>query len=457
MNFFNRNQFDEEEAWRIEQEEQQANQEARMDKMSKRFDMRFNQKKSFVAQYAETRYWVGILSWIPQIVSVVAAFKGARVLLEWVPIPYFDYIVGAAALVGLEIAKRHWSDKFWDRFFGTKRIHLGAFSVNFSLFVISLLFSAYGFYFLVADNSKEAKLMGTSGDPEAVAIQDQLKQSKADLAAMIDDKSNYNHEGKFFYKLIPAKVAKEKEIAELTTTLREKHGIYNIQNTQIIQEWGIRTGFQKHIGISITIVAELIFELMMAFCSFYDFRRWLIERRILERKKAGGRQASPASAGQQQGNHAAPPHQGGQLPNGIPFPANAATLAPTPSAQLGDSPGPQPDTQPPPPPNIPGDSPYAPSGRTVVDPFGGRLRRPAVATSSYPVATEEPALPDVRAEMLVQALKSANSNIAAWNAKPDGKAKARNIQKYQAIYDEAASDLAQMGVSVEDVLKKRSA
>jgi len=141
MNFFDRNQFDEEEAWRIEQEEAQAQHEKKMEEMNQRFDARFNQRKSFIAQYSDTRYWVGWLSWIPQIISAIAAFKGARVLIEWVPIPYFEYIVGITVLVGLELLKRHWSDKFWDKLFGTKRIHFGAGGVNFSLFLVSLFLS----------------------------------------------------------------------------------------------------------------------------------------------------------------------------------------------------------------------------------------------------------------------------------------------------------------------------
>lgn len=452
MNFFNKNQFNEEEAWKIEQEEQAAAQEARMNKMSERFDARFNQKKSFLAQYADTRYWVGILSWIPQIISVVAAFKGARVLVEWVPIPYFDYLVAGATLVALEVAKRHWSDKFWDRFFGTKRVHFGAASVNFSLFIISVVLSAYGFFFLVSDNSQEAKLMGVSGDPEAVAVQDQLKQSKAELQAMIDDRSNYNHEGRFFYKLIPAKVAKEKEIAELTTLLREKHGIYNIQNEQIIQSWGIRTDFQKYAGISIAIAMEIIFEIMMAFCSFYDFRRWVIERRLMENKRAG--KPAAAGGGYQPGMNGSAPAGGAPALAGV----NAAT-SPTPSWQIGNDPGPQPGS----PQGAGGlpfefeDAPFSPpSGRTVVNPFGGILSRP-VATSSYPVATEEPEGIDVRAEMLIQAIRNANSNLAAWNTKPDSATRRRNLAKYEAIYQEAAAELAERGVNVADILKKRTA
>lgn len=450
MNFFNRNQFDEEEAWRIEQEEQAVAQEAKMQQMSARFDMRFNQKKSFISQYADTRYWVGILSWIPQIISAVAAFKGARVLIEWVPIPYFDYVVGIAVLVGLELAKRHWSDKFWDRFFGTKRIHAGAFSVNFTLLAISLFFSAFGFYFLVSDNSQEAKLMGTSGDPEAVAIQDQLHQAKGDLQAMIDDKSNYNSEGLFYYKLMPAKVAKEKQIAELTTTLREKHGIYDIANKEIVKEWTIRKNFKSNTGIVITIICEFIFEIMMAFCSFYDFKRWLIERRIFEKKRAGRAAGAIAgSNGSYQANGATPP-------NGAAAGAHASAST-TPSGQLWQDDGPQPSNLPP---AIAGDCTYPPSERTVVDPFLGAARNPSsyrVATSSYSVATGENGLPNIRAEIFIQALKNANSNISSWNSKQDRPAKTRNLNRYTAIYNEAAAELAAIGINVDDVLKKRTA
>jgi len=428
MSFFNQNQFDEEEAWRIEREEQAAVQEQRLEKMSARFDQRFNNRKSFISRHQDTRQWVGWMSWIPQIISAIAAFKGARVLIEWVPIPYFDYIVGIAVLIGLEIAKRHWSDKFWDRFFATKRIHLGAFSVNAALFIISLFFSAYGFYFLVSDNSQEAKLMGTAGDPEAVALQDQLRTSKSELQAMIDDKSNYNHEGKFYYKMIPAKVAKEEQIAELTTTLREKHGIYNIANTAILSEWTIRKNFKSYTGITITIIAEIIFELMMAFCSFYDFRRWLIERRIMEKRKSKGHPL-PEDA------------KGKHFTNGKPV----ATYE-TGQHLVEESTLPQAEVATPPP---------EVEERTRVRPFRGALEKP-VATGSYPIATSETGTIDVRADMLIQALRNANSNLTSWDKKTDGAAKERNLARYQAIYDEAARELETHGIQVGDVLKKRT-
>ena len=271
------NQFDEEEAFRIEQEAIQAEKDRKLDKMSNRFESRFNRQQSTVSRHAENRYWVGILSYLPQLLSVIVAFKGARVLMEWVPVPYLDWVMAVIMLVILEVVKRKYSDKFWDQWFATSRINFGAASINFTALIISVILSGFGVWFLIGDNSQEAKTMGLSGDPEAVALQDQIKQLEANIA---EHRSNKNEKGVIYWPSQQSIAKLEAQKSDLTTTLREQHGVIVMKNEDILDQWRLRMGYQKYMGLFITLFLEIVFECLMAFCSWYDYKKWLVMKRM---------------------------------------------------------------------------------------------------------------------------------------------------------------------------------
>lgn len=75
-------------------------------------------------------------------------------------------------------------------------------------------------------------------------------------------------------------------------------------------------------------------------------------------------------------------------------------------------------------------------------------QRNEVATSSYDSETE--------IQYIIGALKDANSNLTAWQSKPDScETKEENINKYTNVIKKAEEDLIRKGINPKDVLKKR--
>lgn len=437
LNFFkNSNQFDPDLAWKVEQEIQETEKQMKEDKLDSRFNARFNAKKSWVGKHAELRSYVGKLSYLPQIISALVAFKGGRVLMEWIPIPYLDWIMAALMLIILEMVKRNFSDRFWDQFFATKQINWGAAAINFTALAVSIFLSVFGYWFLHTDNSKEASLMGLSGDPEAVALQDQERQIEAKIEK---HQSNTNEKGVIYWPSQKAIEKLEEQKAEISAILKEKYGIITVKNEGLLENWNLRMSYQKYTGVGITLILELIFEIMMAFCSYYDYKLWLIREYMKKKSKSGG---GPTPA-----------------PGNWQNPAFALNHSPTPlpnsqkQLQFAD------DVDM----SMTHENPQAvPRGEQTPNPdrkqvAGFQTQKKEVATGSYPVATtENEEVSSPRLEMFKQALRSANSNITAWENKKDSAAKKRNLKKYHDLYDEAAAALAEAGVHPDDVIRKRS-
>lgn len=269
---------------RLSSEEQKSQEEV----LQQRFEGRFSSTKSWLHRNAQNRQTSHVLSYIANIVSAAAGFYGCKVLLESLALPYLFWLPYALAiliLISMEKYKRKYSDIFWDYFWAkNKSFNWTAGSINFGLFALSIVLSVAGMYFFNMDHSGQAGLVGQSSDPEALAMQDELAQAKGEYQALIDDPSNYNHEGKFYYKLIPAKNALQERINTITATLRDKHGVYNVRNQDILLEFNLRRHFKAYSGMIITLLAEIVFELCMCFASYYDFRFY----RAMKRSGTGG-------------------------------------------------------------------------------------------------------------------------------------------------------------------------
>ena len=284
MKSFNRNQLEglDDQAY---EEMRAIEEENAIAKSEERFEGRFRTDRPWVFRNAANRKWAGYLSYVFNFISVLAAFYGGKVLMEVINIPYLPWITAAAALILMEKLKRHFSDSFWDYFWAHhNRINWGAAVANFSLLLISVAISVGGMYFMVMDNSGETKLMGESGDPEAIAMQDRLKVIDQELIDLRADKSNYNSEGQFYHIHVPKENALKEERATIAKTLSEKHGIYNIQNQDILSISKLRRGFKAYTSVIITLLAEIFFELCMAFCSYFDWRHYLARKALRKRK-----------------------------------------------------------------------------------------------------------------------------------------------------------------------------
>ena len=268
MKFFDLNQLDHQ----AYEQMKSAEQAAKRDKLRKRFTNRFNNKQPFLIRNQQNRQWSAYLSYFFNLVSLIGLWYAAKVILEVIPIPYLNYIIAAALLVGFEVIKRKYSDAFWDHWFATSKLHPVYFTLNFIiLFGISLGGSVYGVYFVATDHSPEARFMGQSDDPEAVALQDRVNQLDTEIKANRADQSNYNSAGEFYYNLQITERNLSAEKQALTETLREKHGIYTLQNQDILTQWQMRRDFRAWSVVILTILFELLFELCMRFNSKYDY------------------------------------------------------------------------------------------------------------------------------------------------------------------------------------------
>lgn len=283
-------------------EEEKIYQAEKLDKESNftdRFERRFGKKVPWLIRKKGNRQGAYRFSFVCNVVSVLAGFYGASVIMEIFPIPYLNYLLAVFILVVMEIYKRKFSDEFWDQYFATKTFKMDAALKNFALFTISIGLSGFGMYFAVTDMSPEAKQLGLKDDPQAAALLERVEKLDEDLLAIRADKSNYDASGTFYH--IHAK--KENGwIAERDRISKKLESEYDIiiqgKNSEIREEWKLRTSFRSYAGVIATLLAELIFELCMAFCSKYDYRYY---RAMLLARKAKGelngkRKKSPAPA-----------------------------------------------------------------------------------------------------------------------------------------------------------------
>lgn len=272
----------------LEQELFEAEKENAVDKLASRFQSRFGAKVPWLIRKQGARRSAYAFSFGCNFISALAGFYGGSVLMEIFPLPYLNYIGAALGLFLMERFKRQFSDELWDQYWATKTIKWDAAVKNFGLFGISIFLSVFGMYFAAKDLSPEAQIMGATGDPEAVAMQQRVGKLDKELKGLRADKSNYNEQGQFYHIHVPKENAMKNERANLTQALAEKHGIYKIENESILSEWKIRTGFRAYFGVIITLLAEIAFEICMGFCSYYDFRLFRAMR-LASQKKGMGR------------------------------------------------------------------------------------------------------------------------------------------------------------------------
>lgn len=252
-------------------------------------------KKPWLERVRGARKNAGWISRVLQFISAALGFYGAKVMMEFlpIPIPYIEYIMAAIFLYALEVAKRKFSDRFWDSYFAWQKglsesIRWSAGLANIGLFSISLFLSAGGVYFMSGDFGAQAKLMGSGSDPEAQALIAERNVLRADIK---EHRANKNSAGEIYWPSQTAIKNLTEQIAVINKTLKNKHGIYDIQNESIAKEWNIRSAFSKWSSVGFTIICEIFFESIMAFCSLYDVRMFiylrLLEQQGGNRKKRG--------------------------------------------------------------------------------------------------------------------------------------------------------------------------
>ena len=294
---------------RIEEEMNKKPPKQLEDKLKQRFT-----KRPWLVEMQGFRKLAYPISIAMQGVSMAFGFYGMKVLMEVmpIPIPYFDVIGAIIGLFTLEYFKRKFSDSFWDSFFAYRKrgqifqvtgqaitkVRWSSAVINVLIFSASMFITVGGAYFVSKDYSPEAKLKGTTSNPEAVALIDERADYKEQIAANKEsiakhEKNKVKADGKIVTSW-PSQVAIENleaanlsltaSISVINATLKDQHGILNIQNKQILKDAEIRSQYSRATIITALSIFEIVFEALMAFMSYYDVRLY-IARQLNQKKK----------------------------------------------------------------------------------------------------------------------------------------------------------------------------
>lgn len=269
----------------IEEQEMRVQEEKLRSKYEKRFA---GEDMPFVVRHKDTAKMSKIASYAFQVLSIAGLWYAVKVVLEFIPIPYLNYVLATASLIGFEIVKRKYSDKFWDYWFAQKRIHFLNGAINFLLLLsISMAGTLYGLYYAAKDGSPEAKYLGLNNDPDAVVLQEELRQAKAELVAFNSDPANFvkgQIGGQIYYKLLDDRSRLSDRVDRITQRLEAEHGVILLENEDIRADWKARTQSRIYGIMGLALIAEILFELCMRFNSKYDYMLW---RTVVGRRRSG--------------------------------------------------------------------------------------------------------------------------------------------------------------------------
>lgn len=431
MNFFKHvKEISPEDEQAIQEAENVASDRATREKVLSRFD----NMGTWLGRNSSNRTIVEWLSWVSNFVMAAAAFWGMKIFLEPLGLGSFSLIVAGILLIGLELAKRKLSDSIFDGYFYAKYISVPAVGLLLIIAVGDYWMSYNGAHWGVKDNSEQAKLMGEAGDPEAIAMLDQVKQVDASIA---EHRANKNAQGTIYWASQKSIEKLEAQKATLLETLGSKHQTYSIQNEHVVKDWRERIAFQAKTSVYITSFAWVVFFICMAFRSHYDARL----ARAMTNAKSQPSPAAAASASAAQSN--TPPAQQGGVWNTNPILNQGQQQVAQPYTQPGNN---QPLYLQPHPMSLVGRL----SGGSAAPEAQASGNIPPVATGSNLVATEDE--DDDELEIETEALILARGKILslyqAWYSKTEGNPEVRmgHLTKRAKQLDRYDAKLLEKGI-----------
>lgn len=260
-------------------------------------------KKPFLVEHANNRRLAKPVTRILQFISAVLAYYGMHVMLEFIPVPHpwITHVITALVLFAMEYCKLKTSDKAHDSIHAWRKnvvdlkgnrikIKWNYVVATIIVGVFSVLLSGAGVWFMAGDFGGNAKLIGSGSDPVSQGFLSELETAEADYAAWKLERSNLTHDhGELVIKhsLWPAQKEKEAHIAKLKDNLAAAGIPLVAANAKIRQEWAIRGQFQKYSSSLFSIICEILFELIMSFCSLYDVKKLMYLRLIAAQKGKG--------------------------------------------------------------------------------------------------------------------------------------------------------------------------
>lgn len=206
-------------------------------------------------------------SFLFNLFSAMAALYGMTYITSFA-FPNYTLALSISVLICifLEVGKRYSSDAVWDKFHATKNISFSLLSLNFALLAISIGSSLIGIQQSIKDYAPPAKVVVNDGEldklnNELTNIKNDISTQKATTwGGTITSDANRN-----ITQLAKSQNSLLTAIATRTARLNSKNdnieSLHQMELSQVI-----------FYALCLMFLIEVLFEICMSFCSYYDYR-----------------------------------------------------------------------------------------------------------------------------------------------------------------------------------------
>lgn len=227
--------------------------------------------KDFISRNQFWRLAALVTSYLINAISITGAFYGAFTLFRYFGAGQeISGILAAGLLILIEIGRRKAADSVWDDWFKMKSVAAGFLMLNIILFCLSASSSGYGIYQGITDAA-----------PPAPTIQDstlhQLEQQAAAIQANIDASKKTTWRGKITSESQKAIARYSETQAKLLAAITERTANNTAKEEAIERSHREEIKLAACIAVGVYLILEMFFQACMAFMSYYDYRKYLLE------------------------------------------------------------------------------------------------------------------------------------------------------------------------------------
>lgn len=234
-----------------------------------RYDKRFNKNQPWIVRNQSNYSLAKVFSYVCNLLSALGFSWAAIIMLEFLPIPYLNYVIGFIILVSFEYLKRMFSDRFWDVKHAENRIDWTSLVINFIvLFGLSLAGTAYGVFFFAKDN-----------DPGAAQLRAELERVENKIEG---HESNRNKDNEIYWKSQEKLDPLYAERTEIKNQIKAIEGeqIVSLEDNSYIMQ---KAKFRQWGALLLALILEIMFEICMSFMSKFDFLRYRLAQQTLQK------------------------------------------------------------------------------------------------------------------------------------------------------------------------------
>ena len=225
-------------------------------------------KKGFCADNQWLKNLALAFTYLADLVKVATALYGAYLVFSFlIPYSIISGFLSITVLVFLVYAQRKSSDQLWDLFCRDGKIYIGWAAFSTFLFALSVLISVYGTYEGVEDFAA----------PPALIVQDstllalQAEKNKIDNSIKKSEATTWK--GKITTRSQDAIKVYSKTQLAITNAILQRTNAINSENEQIKQSNELDVNQMIFITIFILLLIEILYEVSLYFCSYFDFRK----------------------------------------------------------------------------------------------------------------------------------------------------------------------------------------